>query len=298
MSASDRTAFIRTAALLLAVAILALLVGPRLPAPPTAAEMRQTVARHLATIDQVRTGRADAMRAMDLFLWENPHAASALTDTQIRNIASLIVDSDQDVARRALEVLTRLGPAARPAAERVVGYIRSQPNLRFDRFAWDVELALRGSPPTIAELLKLTRAVKQSPPEQQAEMVRRIAMLADRLARDSDRVNPIVYLEPSVDAMLGMISQKGASEFTRLNAARALASFGPYAKKAIPSLEQALAAAREDERKNPLCGSCLPLANAYGWALTCISMDSETFEISDRINGRLCSFNHNPAFPP
>ena len=233
------------------------------------------------------------MRALAAYLLAEQRSAalSAVTSNQIDHIASLVVDRDSDVARSALRILAKLGPPARPAAERVIAYLHSQPNLQFDRFAWDVEFALRGSEPSIREVFDLIAAMKRGTPEQQPEFARRLAKLTDYLVMHSDRVNPKVFVDPATKALADILSQQGADYSALLSAARALGSLGPVAKGAIPALERALAYARASELEFIVCaGFCQPLADVYQHALTCIRMDRERFE-SER---RSCGFPFEP----
>lgn len=298
MSRSDRTAFLWTSALLFGVALIAFVVGPRPPQPPTSAEIRQTVAQHLDAVARTRTDRGKTMHALAVYLLGEQRSAapSAVTSNQIAHIASLVVDRDSDVARLALRILKGLGPSARPAAERLMAYLDSQPNLRFDRFAWDVEFALRGSEPSIREVFDLIAAMKRGTPEQQAELARRLAMLTDYLIVHSDRVKPEFFVGPATEALADILRQRDAPESVLVSAARALGSLGPIAKGAIPALESALAEAKVSESEFIVCagGLCLSLADEYRRALTCVRMDREQFEIEHRFARRSCEFTSEP----
>lgn len=282
----------------LLVGIGAFLLGVALPTPlvtlprPVAstAEMRDGIQRQLDLVWSGRIDRTEAIRSIATCLSEHPAGTrAALTPSQIDEIAPLIFDANPEVSYQALDILSRIGPSARPAVARVRAYLRSRPSLQFDRKTWDIEFTLRDTAASIEEISQLTSTMHGRSLEEQSEVARRIGMLASGIGSQE-----APSLAPAADAIAAILNRTDAPYHILVQAAFALGSLGPRAKNAIPAIERALKIARAEESEFVVCaGFCPPLAENYERALKCIKMTVEAFEIARRFDDRPCLFFHS-----
>lgn len=270
-------------AFLLSLALLPHLVRHRPTTPPV--EMRNFIQRQLDIVWSGQAGRIQAMETIAAYVaTRSAEVAAALTQDQINQIAPLVLDADREIGRRALVVLSRIGPSAKPAADRVRAYLRTQPNLKFDRHAWDIEFGLRQPAESVATILQLTSMMRGRSPEEQSELARRIGMLASDVTAKDDKA-----LAPAVGAISAILSHTDARYEVLSSAAFALGSLGPRARSAVPVLERALAAMPKATEFVVCAGFCPSLADDYERALKCIKLSSNEFDVARRFGGP-CDF--------
>ena len=291
MRREDKRVFLWIGALLLGGAVLAAVVLPQATQKYSTTETAREIDRRLALAERSVYDRPAEIGELAQYIAGRPQAdLAALEQALIDRISYFVLDADDKTKRAAMNALVALGSAGRPAAERALTILKSEPETRIDPVvAWSVELKLTGKPmPVGARVKRMVAEMKGASQDRKGALAGRILALM-RMHRLYGRD---VITDDVVDDVANLLIEPGSR--VQHAAASALATLGPRASRARSILERVRA--QEKARMPDFCvDMCGDLLDAYDDALSCISMSATEFELASSVGvPDMCHWGRRP----